>query len=114
MHQVTESLYSAILLVFTDYRPKLHDLEELGKLASMHEPIFQTVFPRVSEEEQRLFELLKKAYIDARFKEYSITKDELERLAERVIKLRNLTEEVCKKKIESFIAKADDEHKDII
>jgi HEPN domain-containing protein/predicted nucleotidyltransferase len=111
LHQATERFYSAVLLVFTDYRPKLHDIEELGRLASMHDPIFQTVFPRDSEEEQRLFGLLKKAYIDARYrhKDYSITKDELERLVEHVIKLRNLTEEVCKKKIESFIAKADDE-----
>jgi len=111
LHQVTERFYSAVLLVFTDYRPKLHDIEELGNLASMHDPIFQTVFPRTSEEDQRLFDLLKRAYIDSRYKEYSITKDELERLAEHVIKLQNLTEEVCKKKIESFKTKADDETK---
>ncbi len=99
---------------FTDYRPKLHDLEELGKLASMHDPIFQTDFPRNSEEEQRLFDLLKRAYIDSRYKEYSITKDELDRLAEHVMKLQNLTEEVCKKKVESFKAKTADEHKDVV
>jgi HEPN domain-containing protein/predicted nucleotidyltransferase len=111
LHQVVERLYSAVLLVFTDYRPKLHDLEELRRLASMHDPIFQTVFPHDSEEEQRHFELLRKAYIDARYKEYAITKEELEWLAERVIKLQNLTEEVCKKKIESFKTKTDDESK---
>jgi HEPN domain-containing protein/predicted nucleotidyltransferase len=114
LHQAVERFYSAVLLVFTDYRPKLHDIEELGNLASMHDPIFQTVFPRNSEEVQRLFDLLKKAYIDSRYKEYSITKDELERLAEYVIKLQNLAEEVCKKKIESFIIKTDDEHKVVI
>jgi HEPN domain-containing protein/predicted nucleotidyltransferase len=114
LHQAVERFYSAVLLVFTDYRPKLHDIEELGSLASMHDPIFQTVFSRNSEEEQRLFDLLKRAYIDSRYKEYSITKEELERLAEQVMKLQNLTEEVCKKKIESFIIKPDDEHKVVI
>jgi HEPN domain-containing protein/predicted nucleotidyltransferase len=114
LHQAVERFYSTVLLVFTDYRPKLHDIEELGKLASMHDPIFQTVFPRASEEEQRLFDLLKRAYIDSRYKEYSITKDELERLAEQVMKLQNLAEEVCKRKIESFKAKTDDEHKVVI
>ena len=109
LHQAVERFYSTVLLVFTDYRPKLHDLEELRNLASMHDPIFQTVFLRDSEEEQRHFELLRKAYIDSRYKEYTITMEELEWLAERVIKLQNLTEEICKKKIESFIAKADDE-----
>ena len=114
LHQAVERFYSTVLLVFTDYRPKLHDLEELRNLASMHDPLFQTVFLRDSEEEQRHFELLRKAYIDSRYKEYTITKEELEWLAERVIKLQNLTEEVCKKKIESFKAKTDDEHKDVI
>jgi HEPN domain-containing protein/predicted nucleotidyltransferase len=111
LHQAVERFYSTVLLVFTDYRPKLHDIEKLGNLASMHDPIFQTVFPRNSEEEQRLFDLLKRAYIDSRYKDYSITKEELERLAEHAIKLQNLTEEVCKKKIESFKVKTDEDTK---
>jgi len=34
LHQVVERLYTAILLVFTTYRPKLHNIEKLGKLAA--------------------------------------------------------------------------------
>ena len=103
LHQTVERCYSAVLLVFTDYRPKLHDIEKLGKLASAQDPIFVNVFPRSSNEEARRFELLKKAYIDARYnQDYAITKDELSWLAQRVEKLKILTEQSCKKKIASY------------
>ena len=61
-------------------------------------------FPRTTPEEERLFILLKKAYIDSRYKlDYSINREELEYLSERVQKLRELTEIACKEKIESFM-----------
>lgn len=103
LHQATERFYSTILLVFTQYRPKLHDIEKLGRQAAGHEPKLLNVFPKGTAEENRLFELLRKAYVDARYKKnYSITREELEWLAERVKMLQELTEKVCKKKIESF------------
>jgi len=111
LHQAVERFYSTILLVFTDYRPKIHDVEDLGKRVSSQDPIFLTVFPRTSEEEQKRFELLRKAYLDSRYnmENYEITKDELEWLAEQVKKLQALTEEACKKKIESFKTQSDSE-----
>ncbi len=54
-----------------------NDLEEYGGLAASQKPILRTVFPRDSAEEERLFELLQKAYVNARYnKKYEITKDE--------------------------------------
>ncbi|MEM6517146.1 MAG: HEPN domain-containing protein [Bacteroidota bacterium] len=100
LHQATERYYTAILLVFTDYRPKDHNLETLGIKVGMCDPRF-AVFPRTTDEEKHRFELLKRAYIDARYKmdEYQITKVELEYLAERVRELKRLTETICKTKI---------------
>jgi len=104
LHQVTENLYHTILLVFTGYKPKLHDIEKLGRRVRGFDKKFSTVFPRKTKEEDRLFKLLKKAYIDARYKKsYKITKKELEYLAERVKKLQFLTRKICKQKIESFV-----------
>jgi predicted transcriptional regulator len=61
------------------------------------------VFPRTTPEEERLFELLKKAYIDARYNpKYKITKKELEYLAERIKKLQRLTKAICKERIENY------------
>jgi len=52
----------------------------------------------------KAFKLLRKAYIDARYKkDYKITKKQLEYLAERVKVLQKLTNKICKKKIESFV-----------
>ncbi|MCK6463072.1 MAG: HEPN domain-containing protein [Candidatus Pacebacteria bacterium] len=107
LHQAVERFYSTILLVFTQYRPKIHDIEKLGHQAAGHEPKLLNVFPRGTAEEERLFELLRKAYVDARYKRnYTITREELEWLAERVEMLQELTEKVCKRKIESFTKNA--------
>ena len=45
-------------------------------------------------------------YDDARYKkDYKITKEQLEYLAQRIKKLHEVTEKSCKDKIESFIQK---------
>jgi len=100
LHQATERYYTTILLVFTDYRPKDHNLENLSIKVEMCDKQF-AIFPKSTDKEKRLFELLKRAYIDARYKmdEYEITKKELDYLAERVNELKSLTETICKAKI---------------
>ena len=62
------------------------------------------VFPQTTDEEKRRFELLKRAYIDARYKmdEYQITKEELEYLAQKVNQLKGLTARVCTSKIQEI------------
>ena len=67
------------------------------------DPLFD-VFPCSTEEEEHRFDLLKRAYVYARYKmdEYTITKEELEYLAEKVNRLKNLTESICKAKIEQI------------
>lgn len=61
------------------------------------------IFPLNSEENKHLFKLLRKAYVDARYKpSYVITEEELIKLAEQVNELKNLGEKLCLKKITSF------------
>lgn len=104
LHQVTERLYTAVLLVFTRYKPKTHDIGKLSQLVCGLAPQFLTIFPTGSEEEKHRFELLRSAYVDARYKmAYSITREELLWLEERVKHLRTLTEKQCAEKIASFI-----------
>jgi HEPN domain-containing protein len=103
LHQVTERLYGTILLVFTRYKPSTHDIEKLGQRISSIEPRFLTIFPRSNKEEIERFKLLRKAYVDARYKpSYTITKEQLDWLAERVQELRTLTEKLSKEKIASY------------
>lgn len=103
LHQATERYYGAIQLVFTGYKPKTHDIEILGWLAKAINIEFGRVFPGATYEERIRFTLLKRAYVDARYKaEYKITKEDLEYLSERVTLLRSLTEQICKEKIAGF------------
>ena len=103
LHQAVERYYTTILLVYTDYRPKVHNLEALEIKVMICDKRFD-VFPKATDEEKRLFELLKSAYIDARYKmnEYRITKTDLEYLSTRVRALKKLTKEICLEKIEQM------------
>ncbi len=100
LHQATERYYTTILLIYTDYRPKEHDLERLNLRVKNCDPRF-AVFPQGTDEEKRLFELLRRAYVDARYKmeEYSISRGELEYLAEKVEGLKGVVEKLCGEKI---------------
>ncbi len=103
LHQTAESLFTAILLVFTDYRPKTHDLEQLRSLVNGQNPRFIKVFPNIGQEEKRLFELLRKSYVDARYdRTFKIHKEELQWLNQQVEILKALTEEICMEKIARF------------
>ena len=82
LHQATERFFNAIVLTFTRYKPKTHDIEKLDRQASDLHADFFKVFPRATEQQKHCFDLLKNAYIDARYKrDYTITKEELEYLA---------------------------------
>jgi len=103
LHQSAERFYGTILLVFTRYRPSSHDLRKLSQRVTSIEPQFLTVFPQGSAEEQANFELLRKAYINARYKpSFAITQPILAWLSARVLYLQTLTEQLCQAKIARF------------
>jgi len=102
LSQVTESLYFAVLLVFMGYKPKTHNIENMATLAEKLVPTLVGVFPTDTEEQTSLFELLRKAYIDARYRqEYKITFEQLDYLNDRVKDLFERVENACKEKIAS-------------
>ena len=58
------------------------------------------IFPIDTSERRKCFELLRAAYIDARYnKNYAISKKQLEYLIKRVEKLKETTEKICLEKI---------------
>jgi predicted nucleotidyltransferase/HEPN domain-containing protein len=105
LHQATERFYDAILLVFTNYRPRSHDLEKLGHMVGGYDPALLTVFPQATDEQKKSFDLLKRAYVEARYNPgYKITKEQLEYLAQRVTTLQDLTKKICAARIESYLS----------
>jgi len=103
LHQATERLYACLLLVLTNYKPNTHNLKQLNSLAILQYGRIAEVFPQDSKIHRRRFQLLKNAYVDARYSEnYKISQEELVWLAGRVKHLQQLTEMLCRKKIVSF------------
>ncbi|MCW3074272.1 MAG: hypothetical protein JWP69_1341 [Flaviaesturariibacter sp.] len=103
LHQAAERTYNAIILVFTGYKPKTHNLEKLSRLSKSFSKKVANVFPKNTPQEEHLFGLLLKGYLDARYKDdYTITESELVELIERVKKLQQIGEEACAQKISSF------------
>ena len=103
LHQATERYLACLLLVLTNYKPYTHNLTPLNSLAISQDERIAEVFPQESKIQRRRFQLLKNAYVDARYSEhYTITQEELEWLAERVQYLQELTEQLCQAKIASF------------
>jgi HEPN domain-containing protein len=79
LHQATERFYHCLILVRTLYSPRTHSLNRLRKLAEELEPRLVEVSPRDSKLERRSYELLRAAYVKARYsRHYRITAEELE------------------------------------
>lgn len=101
LHQATERYITAYLLVKTAYKPKTHDLEVLYAKVCEIEPKFQALFNLSDKHDKHHFELLKKAYVEARYsKVYIITKAELEFLEQRIKSLAVQVESLCKEEIQ--------------
>jgi HEPN domain-containing protein/predicted nucleotidyltransferase len=109
LHQSTERYITCLLLVHTGYRAKEHDLEKLIRMASGLDPRFATVFPTDTDENKHLFDLLRRAYVDARYsKRYAVTEGELEAIAGRVEALKGLTGEVCEARMTALRQKVEE------
>lgn len=104
LHQAAESFYYGTLLVFTSYKPKTHNLKKLRRKSKhLSEDLF-LLFPiETSKTEKHLFDLLKRAYIEARYKRnYVIVESEAIALLERVQKMSDIVRQICEAKIESI------------
>jgi predicted nucleotidyltransferase/HEPN domain-containing protein len=108
LHQATERLYVASSLVFTGYKRKSHDLRKLDEEAAPLHPDLRSALPRTEPEDARLFDLLRRAYIDARYvKSYRVTAEELAALGDRVRAFAAVVERVCREKIATLRAAAE-------
>lgn len=106
LHQATERFYHCLFLVRTLYSPKTHNLNRLREQAEGLEPTLKAVWPTETKFERRGYELLRAAYVKARYsRHYRITTDELVWLGARVAMLRDLVRASCEARI-GVLAKA--------
>ena len=100
LHQASEHLYHCVLLVVTLYSGKAHNIAFLRKKAEAIDGRLAEAWPRETKFERRCFELLREAYVKARYsKHYKISGEELAWLMERVEVLRGLTKTVCEERL---------------
>lgn len=104
LHQATECLYYVTLLVFTDYKPKTHNLWKLRKKSKQYsKELFEVFRTDTDKTEERLFDLLKRGYVDARYRsDYEISTDELAMLIDRIEKMISIVHRVCQEQIDAF------------
>ena len=108
LHQAAERLYNGILLVMTLYTPKSHNLVRLRQLAETLDFRLAEVWPTASKFEKRCFELLRAAYVKARYsRHYQITAEELDWIAGRVEILRALVQDICEARLSELRGKLD-------
>jgi len=89
LHQVCEKYYNAIGLVFNNYSPKMHDLEKLLRRIKKYSKHLITVFPLNTDFEKRCYDLICRAYIEARYNpDFVVTKEELGKITHRLCKER--------------------------
>lgn len=97
LHQATERAYCCFLLVRTLYFPRSHNIKFLRSLAEDKEPRLVEAWPRASKIDRRRFELLKRAYVEARYSaNYEIAVEDLDALANSARRLRDLVEMVSR------------------
>ena len=100
LHQATENFLKSIPLVYVLYGYKEHDLEFLIEKCKPYTLELAKVFPRDTPEEERLFKLLQRAYVEARYNDdFAVSKDDIDALTVRVERLRDITEKVCRDRI---------------
>lgn len=103
LHQACENCYRAIVLTFTLYSDKVHNLEELSRLAKTHTLEISKAFPRDTDEEKRIFQLLTEAYVQARYNpHFVVIKEDIEAIIPKVELLRDITKTVCEEKIKEY------------
>ncbi len=96
LHQTTERAYTCFLLTKTLYNPSTHNIKNLRSMAEAKEEHLRPIWPRGQKPYDKRFELLKKAYVEARYsKHYEITAEELEWLLERVEDLVGQVDALC-------------------
>lgn len=103
LHQATETAYACFLLVRTLYFPRSHNIKFLRSLAEDNEPRLIAAWPRETKLDRRRFELLKRAYVEARYSaNYEISREDLDALTGCVQRLRDLVEEVSRERLEEL------------
>jgi predicted nucleotidyltransferase/HEPN domain-containing protein len=107
LHQGVERAYACFLLVRTFYFPRSHNIKFLRSLAEDKDKRLVESWPRETKLNRRRFELLKRAYVEARYSDqYEISSEDLQAIFESALRLQGIVERVCQERIAELRARA--------
>jgi HEPN domain-containing protein len=97
LHQSAEQALRTLLKIGTGYHVNTHNIDRLIRYAGLVSYQLPDIFPQKTEQQKRLFGLLQRAYVDARYKEdYKISTDDLLYLAEKVQQIHDVLSAIGK------------------
>ncbi|MDR0660442.1 MAG: HEPN domain-containing protein [Prevotellaceae bacterium] len=103
LHQASKNLIYATRLVFTLENNKQHNLAKLLNSVKRYSIKFEEIFSRETVEEKRLFNLIKAAYVEARYNpQFVVTKEDIEALTPKVNQFFEVVREICEKRIKEY------------
>ncbi|WP_430404171.1 HEPN domain-containing protein [Hyphomonas sp.] len=107
LHQAAEAIYRMVLLTVTLYAPATHHLGKLRQRCEAIDPRLAEAWGPERKPFKRYFELLRRAYVEARYSPaYETNAEILNWQAERVARLLELAEASCQERLAKLEAEA--------
>jgi predicted nucleotidyltransferase/HEPN domain-containing protein len=109
LHQAAESAYRMFLLTTTLYAPGTHHLGKLRSIARTIDGRIEDAWGPPRKPFKRYFELLRRAYVEARYSpSYETTQEILTWQADRIEQLISISSELCSERLERLEAESKD------
>jgi predicted nucleotidyltransferase/HEPN domain-containing protein len=103
LHQAAEKAYHGLILVLTLYSAKTHRLNVLRDRAEALDNRLVGLWPRTTKFERQGFDLIRRAYVEARYSpHYEISDDHLAWLEAQVAQLQTTVQAIALERIESL------------
>ena len=107
LHQAAESAYRMFLLTTSLYVPGTHHLGKLRSIARTIDDRLEDAWMPDQKPYKRYFELLRRAYVEARYSPaYETTLEILNWQADRIEKLISIADALCRERLERLKAEA--------
>jgi HEPN domain-containing protein len=107
LHQTAERLYHCLFLVLVLYSAKTHNLNRSRSEAEKLDDRLKAIWPNETKFERRCYELLRAAYVKARYsRHYKISAEELAWLGERITALQALVKTACEERLAVLAAQS--------
>jgi HEPN domain-containing protein len=100
LHQAVEHAYHTVLLTLTHYTPNSHNIIHLRGLAESQDKRLIEAWPRFFKRDRATYQLLKRAYVEARYSpHFAITTEQLDWLEAGTRRLHALVEQACQERL---------------